>query len=195
MTNTPAGWDGLLESGETILWQGRPRGGVIWADILSAESLFGIPFTAFALFWTAMASSMSGGDTGPGGPIALLFPLFGLPFIVVGVYMLVGRLFWDAYVRRNTWYTLTSAGAFVATQTLGRRSLKRYPYDAMVEPELEDNTPGTVWFGEEIRLVRSGGRNGPTRTREQRIRKGFRQIDEARSVYRMILEHRRAAKD
>ncbi len=78
-----------LREGETIVWQGmklarvEPKGFAIY--------LFAIPWTAFALFWTAIAawgtSTMSGTD-GDVGLIGWAFPLFGTPFILIGLGML-----------------------------------------------------------------------------------------------------------
>ncbi len=76
-----------LQDDEQVLWQAsqlaqlEPR--------LFGTYIFAIPWTAFSVMWTVMAtaatSSMS--DGGPGW-IAWAFPLFGLPFIVIGLGML-----------------------------------------------------------------------------------------------------------
>ncbi len=52
--------------------------------------LFAVPWTAFALFWTAMAAAGSQAFTSGGGWgwASLVFPQFGLTFIVVGFGML-----------------------------------------------------------------------------------------------------------
>ena len=203
MAPTPPGWDGILEDGETILWQGRPGGGVIWSDLISFESAFGLFFGGFAVFWTAAALSqgMGSGNGGPGALIGLIFPLFGLPFVAVGLYLVIGRLFWDAYLRGRSWYTLTNRAAYIATAALDRRKLKRYGYDEMTAPSLDDDAPGSVWFAEELRSYStnrrrslSGAGIGTRRQRTQRIPIGFRRIDGAREVYRLIARHRDAAK-
>lgn len=80
-----------LDIGERLRWHGRPREGAIkWAAF--GIWLFAIPWTAFALFWTYMA--WSGVDTmadeeGPGGILKYAFPLFGVPFILIGLGMLL----------------------------------------------------------------------------------------------------------
>jgi hypothetical protein len=80
-----------LMAGERILWSGQPDPRRLYAAF--AMWLFAIPWTAFALFWEAMALFMLwGGTTKTPAAITwtfgIVFPLFGLPFIVVGFYML-----------------------------------------------------------------------------------------------------------
>lgn len=83
-----------LDIGERLRWHGRPRENAVkWAAF--GIWLFAIPWTAFALFWTYMAwsgvDSMSD-DDGPGGILKYAFPLFGVPFIVIGLGMLAAPL-------------------------------------------------------------------------------------------------------
>jgi hypothetical protein len=74
-----------LSPGERLLWHARalPRAKRGTLAIL----LFAIPWTAFAVFWTVMAFTMTrmGGETD--AVMAWLFPAFGLPFIAVGLFM------------------------------------------------------------------------------------------------------------
>ena len=52
--------------------------------------LFALPWTAFALFWTGMTTTGIGAAFGESdaGLFAWVFPLFGVPFIAVGIGML-----------------------------------------------------------------------------------------------------------
>ena len=117
--------EGELASGETLLWAGQPSPGRM-AKMGIVPMLFGIPFTAFALFWTAMAGGMAWfahgvGSQFPGGgslttPFAL-FPLFGLPFIAVGVGMLLSPL-WLSLKARRTLYAVTNQRVILWTGNL-----------------------------------------------------------------------------
>lgn len=78
-----------LQRGERVLWQGAriPR---FQAGSLGIW-LFAIPWTAFAVFWTTMAArGVSAGGFEDGGLIAWAFPLFGTPFIAIGLAMMAG---------------------------------------------------------------------------------------------------------
>ena len=56
----PAGWEGILDTGETILWQGRPDGKIVLRPANTATFVFGLAFAGFALFWMIMASTAGG---------------------------------------------------------------------------------------------------------------------------------------
>ena len=93
-------FQGRLLNGERVVWEGQPASGLL----LTARDAFLIPFSlfwcGFIAFWEwgAMHSSQAVPE----------FPLFGIPFILIGFYFLVGRFFVDAWARGNTIYGVTS---------------------------------------------------------------------------------------
>lgn len=186
MTDRP-GWDGLLAPDEAILWQGRPSAALHWRDAIRASGAFGLLFSAFAVFWIVMAASLIGGaGDGPGFPFSM-FPLLGVPFLLVGLYMSVGHVIVDAHIRAHTWYTLTDRTAFVATELLGQKSLKRYPVFAMPFLDLEMGPQpglGSVLF--------SDGAARGERPQGHARRIGFCHIAEAHAVYALLRDARGA---
>lgn len=81
----------LSSSGESAAWFGTPN-----PFRLAIKSLpifiFSIPWTAFALFWVYAASGFSfPPDFSEGG--FSYFPLFGLPFVIIGFVMFFSPLF------------------------------------------------------------------------------------------------------
>jgi Bacterial PH domain len=94
-----------LEPGERVLWTGRPRGGLR----LRAQDAFMIPFSllwgGFAIFWETAALRTTARRS---DPTAVFFPLFGIPFVCVGLYIIFGRFFIDAWGRARTQYAVTS---------------------------------------------------------------------------------------
>lgn len=93
MPTMPQGKDQLdlalsreLRSGERVLWQGRQLARVSIRAF--GIYLFAIPWTAFALFWTTMASWGASEMQSETGFLSWAFPLFGVPFILIGVGML-----------------------------------------------------------------------------------------------------------
>jgi hypothetical protein len=181
----PQGWQGLLAEGEGILWQGRPRAGVIWTNALSMQAVMGIFFAGFAIVWINMTGSITSGGNFPGP--ARLFPLFGLIFLAIGLYQAVGHLFWDAYMRSQTHYTLTNRNAIIARNVRAKRTLQTWAIRSMPDITLEDGSPGAVYFATKTRTVRHYSRPGTihigSRASTIETRIGFRQIDDARDVY------------
>lgn len=90
---------------EVVLWHGwqlarlDPR--------MFGIYLFAVPWTAFSLAWTgiALGAVASMGDEGP-GILAWAFPLFGLPFVAVGCWMLA-RPFVPLWERGRVLYVVT----------------------------------------------------------------------------------------
>lgn len=92
-----------LKPGESITWAGQPNPDrymksafMIW--------LFFIPWTAFSLFWIAGASGFRMPQFNDGWS---LFPLFGLPFLLIGVGGLSSP-FWMRRKARSIIYAITN---------------------------------------------------------------------------------------
>jgi hypothetical protein len=100
-----------LEPGERLLWWGKPdpkRGLLLTIPVV----LFGIPWTAFSIFWMAAASGLVFGDSNRGW--FSLFALFGLPFVLVGLGMLTAP-YWAYRKAQQTIYALTNRRALIIT--------------------------------------------------------------------------------
>ena len=110
-----------LDSGERLLWSGSPRpGGMALAAL--PLTFMGIVFTGFAAFWIASAMNVSSGSSGDGFPGAI-FPLFGVPFLVIGFGMLLGPV-WAYRSAKNSVYAVTDKRVLIITgaKTVGVRS-------------------------------------------------------------------------
>lgn len=81
----------VLLPGECVQWAGQPRPKSQRASF--GIWLFAVPWTAFALFWESLAlipltQSLKGVALGIPTGFGIVFPLFGVPFIVIGLAML-----------------------------------------------------------------------------------------------------------
>ena len=76
-----------LQGDEAVVWHGWKLARLELRSF--GIYLFAIPWTAFSLLWTTVATigTASLGDDGPGW-IGWAFPLFGVPFVVIGLGML-----------------------------------------------------------------------------------------------------------
>lgn len=187
MTTLGHGPDALLAHGEDILWQGQPGRGIILREVLSRGFFMGAVFTGFSIFWISKARRMAPADE----PLfALLFPLAGVPFLLIGLWMLIGRHVWDAWMRAGTHYTLTNRQAYIAKHMLGQRSLETWPLEDIDGVELIDGHPGSVLFQVSMAARMQHGRPAPIKTPfgGTRAPLGFRQIEDPRRVHRLITE-------
>ena len=179
MTPTPPGWENILAPGETILWQGQPDARVDWRELSRPTTIFGLAIMAFALFL------MTRSDAHP------MSTLVFIPFLLLGAHLAIGRLFWEAYRRQKTHYTLSDRTAFVATDVLGKRDLRSVPLSPGMTLSLQDGIPGSVVFGVDERVIpgrwqgsHSDGMYVPARTVRRPV--GFLRIGDAREVYGLM---------
>lgn len=165
-----------LGRSERLLWSGAPRQGLM----LQPADAFLIPFSllwgGFAIFWEVSVLTM-------GGPS--FFALFGVPFVLVGLYMIVGRFFFDAYARGRTVYAVTDerviivSGVWVETvQSLALRTL------AEVSLREKADGSGTVTFGPNNPFAMFAGAGWPQAHRG--ISPSFVGIADVRSVYETV---------
>lgn len=170
----PTGWEGILDDGEEILWQGRPDGAVRWKVGNFVTLIFGIFFAGFALFWMAMAAKGGGGMW-----------MFGLIHFSAGIGIAFGPPFGSAYKRRHSWYTLTGNRAIIATDTPFRgRKLISYPITADTNLGFDNEPLATVTFAEEYRR---GNKRSYT------VDIGFEWIEDGAEVYGLMRDIQKAA--
>lgn len=101
-------------AGQRVLWVGRPAWKVVlrWGMLIW---LVAVPWTVFSVGWTLTAAAMIWGppsDNMPAGMrsvMGVLVPLWGVPFVVVGLGMLASP-FWMARKAYNTAYAVTDQG-------------------------------------------------------------------------------------
>ena len=121
---------------ETLLWSGRPDP----SKHLGGVDLVLVPFS---LFWGGFAILWQVGALRQ-GPVSLA--LFGVPFVVIGLYLIVGRFVVKARQKRRTVYGLTRGRALVATgsSSLREAPVQRTPID---QRRSRDGRHVTVTFG------------------------------------------------
>lgn len=167
-------WEGILDEGEDIRWQGRPDGAVVWKVSNFASLLFGAVFSGFALFWMIMAAQAGGG-----------FWMFGLIHFFVGIGVAIGPVFWNTLRRRKSWYTLTNKRALIATDmpTKGR-VLKSYPITKDTMFEFISGDPASISFATDQRRRKNG---------TYKVKIGFERIEDAKQVYALMRDIQKEA--
>lgn len=125
-----------LLPGERILWTGRPKQGFT----LSPRDTFLIPFSlmwgGFAIFWN-YGVWMSFPNSGT--PDDWFFKLWGLPFLVVGLYLIAGRFVHDAHIRKNLFYGVTDQRILIVR----RKKITSLDIHRLPRLELSEHRDGT----------------------------------------------------
>lgn len=133
ITSLPAALQRQLAAGEQILWQGRPRQGLL----LRSADAYLIPFSllwcGFVIFWEWNAIRLRA---------PFFFKLWGIPFVVIGLYLVVGRFFTDAYRRAHTHYALTTERILIAKGKDGT-SIQSFSLRNLPDITLEERADGT----------------------------------------------------
>jgi hypothetical protein len=128
-----------IDTDERILWSGLPKQGLI----LRPSDAFVIPFSllwgGFTILWETMAVTS-------GAPIS--FMLWGIPFVLVGLYLIVGRFFVDAKQREKTYYALTNERVIILSG-LFRRDIRSLNLKNLSDINLsvKNDASGTIMFG------------------------------------------------
>ena len=166
-----------LEPGEMIRWIGQPIPR-FFSPISIGTALFGIPWLAFAIFWTCGAAGFKVPDFSRGG--FALFPLFGVPFILIGIGLVLSPVW--AYRRSlKTVYVITGFRAitFDVGWTTTIRSYRPAQLQNVFRKEKKDGS-GDVVLGQSVWTDSDRDRRS--------MDVGFMNIREAKRVERLIQE-------
>lgn len=165
-----------LESGERILWMEQPIPRYFTAAS-TGIFLFAIFWTGFAIFWICGACGFKLPDVSEGG-LDLLFPLFGVPFVLIGLVMLSVPLLTYRQAFRTV-YVITDRRAI--TFDAGRKTIIRsYPPERLqniFRKEKRDGT-GDVVLGQYL----CSGSKG----RQHSIEYGFLNIRDPKTAEQML---------
>jgi len=122
-----------LQSGESIYWTGTANPGRAALSALPA-SLFGIPFAGFAAFWISQAlrgtAAMSRGSHNSFASGFAIFPLFGVPFLLIGLGIVLAPL-WAYLKGRSTVYAVTNQRVMIISGGNSRSVKSLTPVDIL----------------------------------------------------------------
>jgi hypothetical protein len=167
-----------LNPGERIIWSGQPQQGLM----LRAADVFMIPFS---LMWGGFAIFWEFGVVSGGAPF--FFMLWGVPFVLVGLYIIFGRFFFDSAQRSKTYYALTNERVIIIsglfnqnTKTLGLKMLPE------INISTKGNSKGTITFGTSHPMAWMYSGSGFPNMGRYNIAPSFEMIDDAKTVYQHI---------
>jgi len=140
-----------LEPHESIRWVGQPRPNTS-SLIISClvVFLFAIPWTAFAVFWTYGVLGYKIPDLRAGFQPEYLFALFGVPFILVGLGLLLSP-FWIWRTALKKVYLITNKRA-IAFEGANTTTIRSFEPQQLAKIYRRENNDGT---GDVVIVVRS----------------------------------------
>ncbi len=128
-----------LASGERLLWSSAPLRGIR----LRASDTFMIPFSlmwgGFAIFWEFSVTNTK-------APVFM--DIWGIPFVLIGLYMIFGRFFLDSYLRGRTLYAVTDQRVLIIGGGFSHE-VRSLPLRNLTEMNLQErrNGNGSIVFG------------------------------------------------
>jgi len=164
-----------LEPGESILWSGEPRAGLLLRPSDALQIPFSLIWGGFAFYWEYMVLRTA--------KAPLLFKLWGIPFVLMGLYIIAGRFVVDAAYRGHTYYFVTERRVLILS-TLFKVRIRSLDLRTMPDLTLEQKQDGsgTIWFGpREATQWAAGFWPGSTRRTA-----AFETISRANDVYETI---------
>ena len=165
-----------LMSGEVLLWTGRPNPG----RVFHSDDGYAIPFSllwgGFFVFWENMAVKSG----------SLFMIVWGIPFIVIGQYVIWGRFLYDAWIKRRTFYAITNRRVLILQESWKLKRSATY-LEGIPTIESEGAAVGTIWFGPKYPVI--AGRGQKTRG-WSRFKVGdvpvFADIDDVEAVHHLV---------
>jgi hypothetical protein len=170
---------------ERLLWSGMPQQGLRFRSSDWLAVPFSLMWGGFAIFWEYSVS------TARNAPVFMV--LWGIPFVLVGLHIIVGRFFADAYQRSRTFYGVTDQRVIII-DGLFNRQVKSLPLPTLSDISLSErsNGSGTITFGPSATPYGVFGRTWPGMGR--RMAPAFDPIDDARRVYTLIRDAQHSAR-
>lgn len=162
-----------------MLWTGSPKPGIR----LRPADAFGIPFSllwgGFAIFWEITAINQHA---------PTFFVIWGIPFVLVGLYLIFGRFIVDSWTRKTTAYGVTSQRVIIASGFL-RRSVKSLSLHNLGELTMTErrDLSGDITFGASVFPAASMMR-GAWPGAGMVAPSAFELIDNVRNVHDIILQ-------
>jgi hypothetical protein len=170
---------------ERVIWSGMPLQGVRLAPADALLIPFSLLWGGFAIFWETSVIRA-------GAPI--FFELWGVPFVLAGLYIIAGRFFVDSYLRKLTFYGLT-AQRVITISGLGTRTVRSLALTGLSEMTLTERADqsGTIIFGPTSPMYSMwSGTGWPGMGRK--LAPAFERIEGVRQVYDLIRAARESAR-
>jgi hypothetical protein len=178
---------------EKIYWAAMPSRSIIFHSDDWTIIPFTLVWSGFFVFWEREA--VDAWRKFPNSSDAFMV-VWGIPFLCVGVYMLVGRFFHDAWLKRRTYYAATNRRVLIVQDGVFEKCKTKMVFlEAVPDINREGAARGTIWLGEKFPLL--GGRRAKKRSMSRfslDYPLTLADIDDVRGVEQLIADLRTKAK-
>jgi hypothetical protein len=178
-----------LMSGESIYWAGMPNPRVVLHSDDWAMIPFSLVWTGFFIFWEADALGYWRDKSHQVGTHVFMV-LWGIPFLVMGNYIVWGRFLHDAWLKRRTYYGVTNRRLLVLQEGWHRKTSTTFLVE-IPQIEREGASIGTLWFGTKYPVIVPRGQKSRAMSR---FSLGdvpvFADIADVDTVHRLIMDLR-----
>lgn len=189
-----------LMPGEFFLWSGQPSRKVVFHQ----SDWFAIPFSflwgGFAIFWEYGATGHFDKVHSTQNTSAISFlGVWGIPFILIGQYLIWGRFLYTAWRKTRTFYGVTNKRVLVLGTGISRKLSDGYLKNlSSVTLTTRNDGLGTIEFtpemeGQSIWGIYGSRRRGGFPIDIDLARLAFFDVEDAKSVYRLIQEQRESS--
>jgi hypothetical protein len=154
-----------LLPGEMIEWVAQPKQGILLRKNDGCMIPFSLVWGGFVLLWEGIAILNQ----------HTFFIIFGFPFVLLGLYIILGRFFHDIYKRKNTIYALSNLRLILKKGA----KLQTYFYTEIKNLKIVSHRKGrgSIFFNEAVeQKYNSFESPNPC----------FEQIEDANRLYRTI---------
>lgn len=128
-----------LHPDEIVAWHGWQLGRLDPRTFLIY--IFAVPWTAFSVAWTVLAAiAVSNAPDRDASLIGWVFPLFGMPFVVIGLVMLATP-FWPAIQKGRVLYVVTDKRV-LKLSVAGALTVTMVPADRIGKAERREQRDG-----------------------------------------------------
>ena len=179
-----------LGPGEEIMWAGKPATNVIFhkEDLLTipASLLWG----GFAIFWELGVMGFFPFHQSEHQPTRWTFGiLWGVPFVLIGQYLIWGRFIYADWLKKRTNYAVTNHRVIVVQKSWKRQITSAYldNLPALTKEEDSDRYGKLLFADPKSVKARRRGWGGYDRVSVGGF-PAFVDIEDATSVYRLILD-------
>jgi len=181
-----------LISGEIVLWAGQPDTSVIFHKEDASLIPFSLLWGGFAIFWEGSVTGMWGAHSSHRWTFGMLW---GVPFVLIGQYLIWGRFFYAAWLKGRTHYAVTNRRVIVVQEGWKRHMAAAYldSLQSLIK-EGASSGVGILRFGESQPIWSNNRGWGPWNGLSIGSVPTFVDIDDVDSVYRLVSDLREKAR-